>query len=81
MYFGGIGCGSRAVCVHPVQVIAIRSTGTVMLKECYENYVKADLVDPVTSKPFKETDVVELVAPPLTLLRATPCLELCIAFG
>lgn len=44
------------------KVIAIRTTGTVMLKECYEKFVKSDKVDPVTNTPFKEKDVVELTA-------------------
>jgi nitric oxide synthase-interacting protein len=44
------------------KVVAIRSTGTVMLKDCYEKYVKKDLVDPVTQKKFMEKDVVELTS-------------------
>jgi len=43
------------------KVIAIRSTGTVMLKECYEKIVKADMIDPVTGKAFTEKDVVDIV--------------------
>lgn len=44
------------------KVVCIKSTGTVMLKDCYEKYVKKDLVDPETQKPFKESDVVNLVS-------------------
>ena len=44
------------------KVVAIRSTGTVMLKECYDNFVKKDLSDPVTGKTFVEKDVIQLTA-------------------
>ena len=60
-----------------LQVVAIRSSGTVMLKECYDNYVKADGVDPVSGKKFEEKDVVELVSLVLLLcvarMRLYPC--------
>merc|ERR1719473_137565 len=43
------------------KVIAIKTTGTVMIKDYYEKYVKAEGVDPVTGKKFKKSDVVELI--------------------
>jgi nitric oxide synthase-interacting protein len=41
-------------------VVAITSTGTVMLKTVYTELAESDKVDPVTGKKFKEKDVVEL---------------------
>lgn len=61
-------CDTRFLCpvsqkeITHQKVVAIRSTGTTMLKECYDKFVKKDLVDPVTGKPFVEKDVVELVS-------------------
>jgi len=42
--------------------VAIKTTGTVMLKECYDQFVKADMMDPETGKKFSEKDVVELMS-------------------
>jgi nitric oxide synthase-interacting protein len=41
--------------------ICIKSTGQVMLKSVYEELAKPTMVCPVTSKKFKESDVLELI--------------------
>jgi len=44
------------------KVIAIKNTGTVMIKECFEKFAKDDAQDPVTGKPFKKSDILELIS-------------------
>lgn len=42
--------------------VVIKPSGAVMLKSIYEELAKPEMVCPVTSKKFKEKDVVELVS-------------------
>jgi len=41
-------------------VVLIRTTGAVILKECFESLVQPSMVCPVTNEAFKAKDVVEL---------------------
>lgn len=42
--------------------VCIKTSGQVMLKSVYEELAKPDMVCPVTSKKFKEKDVIDLVS-------------------
>jgi len=53
-------CALSGKAITTQQVILIKKTGVVMIKEFYENLAKSSHVCPVTSKKFKDKDVISL---------------------
>lgn len=58
---GKILCGVSHKAITTQPAVLIKNSGQIMLKSVYEELAKPDMVCPVTSKKFKEKDVIELV--------------------
>ena len=53
-------CAVSGKAITTQEVVLIKKTGVVMIKEFYESLAKSSRVCPVTEKTFKDKDVIEL---------------------